>query len=476
MNMTEDFIISYAGNAQAAAKGKATANDFVSLSITEDESLIFGQCRGSAKKPYSCSVDFIDAEKPVPRCNCPSRQVPCKHAIGLLYAYASQKKKFKTEDVPEDVQSKRDKIQHRAERSAEEKPKEMTRAKANAAVKKCQAQLEGIEIAEKILANIALSGIQSIDAQGSLLLSSQIKELGNYYIPGIQASFSDLIGEVSLCLKNQIYTEAFIKMNYLRALLKKSKSHTENKMADFKAFPNMTDTALNDSIHSQIEEQMGYAWKLSELEEHGLMRENDELIQLSFTVYEDAGKMQWIDEGVWASLKDGALFYKFNYRPFRAGSHVQMDDSSFPVFKVSDVHIYPGELNHRIRWEKSEMRLTTLKDLNAIIGFARTDFVAAAKLVKNQSKNPLSDKNPVLLLKISSIKQDKNGSLAIVDEKGSAVLLKMEGFSYLIRQMSKKQLLGSAIVCRFGHDFSQSLLYATPLSAVTGNGIMRFQY
>jgi SWIM zinc finger len=43
--------------------------------------LLWGKCQGSGKSPYQVSVDLAG---PAFRCSCPSRKLPCKHALALL--------------------------------------------------------------------------------------------------------------------------------------------------------------------------------------------------------------------------------------------------------------------------------------------------------------------------------------------------------------------------------------------------------
>ncbi|BFU43585.1 SWIM zinc finger family protein [Krasilnikovia sp. MM14-A1004] len=43
--------------------------------------VLWGLCRGSGSTPYQVCVDLSD---PAYRCSCPSRKIPCKHALGLL--------------------------------------------------------------------------------------------------------------------------------------------------------------------------------------------------------------------------------------------------------------------------------------------------------------------------------------------------------------------------------------------------------
>src|SRR5258708_2363432 len=123
--ITPEFIEAAAPNAEAAKNGRGLVlkNKFVALYQSADESLWFGKCQGSGKTPYLCSADSAVPERPVYRCTCPSRQFPCKHSLGLLYALADGKK-FTTADVPEELASKREKAAARVEKrkADDEKP------------------------------------------------------------------------------------------------------------------------------------------------------------------------------------------------------------------------------------------------------------------------------------------------------------------------------------------------------------------
>jgi hypothetical protein len=47
--------------------------------------MVWGLCAGSGKSPYQTIVDLTG---PAYKCSCPSRKFPCKHALGLLLAWA----------------------------------------------------------------------------------------------------------------------------------------------------------------------------------------------------------------------------------------------------------------------------------------------------------------------------------------------------------------------------------------------------
>ena len=104
VTLDESFVDSSAPNAAAIKNGRALVlkGQFSALYTSDDQTLLFGLCKGSGKSPYQCSSDFMQPDKPVHRCTCPSRQFPCKHCLGLMYAYV-QGKKFTVAAVPGNV-------------------------------------------------------------------------------------------------------------------------------------------------------------------------------------------------------------------------------------------------------------------------------------------------------------------------------------------------------------------------------------
>jgi SWIM zinc finger len=50
-----------------------------------DPPLVWGLCKGSGTEPYRTAVDCAE---PAYRCSCPSRKLPCKHALALLLLWA----------------------------------------------------------------------------------------------------------------------------------------------------------------------------------------------------------------------------------------------------------------------------------------------------------------------------------------------------------------------------------------------------
>ena len=106
MELTEQMILLQAPNPAAAENGRKLSKkgSFSALHKTQDNTLYWGECAGSGKNPYSVSIDWLNPDAPVCRCSCPSRQFPCKHALGLMFEQLAGRN-FETAEIPQDRNS-----------------------------------------------------------------------------------------------------------------------------------------------------------------------------------------------------------------------------------------------------------------------------------------------------------------------------------------------------------------------------------
>jgi hypothetical protein len=70
--------------ARRAATGLARPAPWRDTGATPD--LVWGLCAGSGSSPYQIIVEL---DGPAYQCSCPSRKLPCKHALGLLLTWAN---------------------------------------------------------------------------------------------------------------------------------------------------------------------------------------------------------------------------------------------------------------------------------------------------------------------------------------------------------------------------------------------------
>ena len=65
-----------------------------------DERAVWGRCTGSGAEPYECVVDHTAVAF---RCSCPSRQLPCKHALALLLLWSRGLVPLRPGEAPADA-------------------------------------------------------------------------------------------------------------------------------------------------------------------------------------------------------------------------------------------------------------------------------------------------------------------------------------------------------------------------------------
>jgi hypothetical protein len=479
MKITAHEIELLAPNAVAVKNGRdlVSKNKFSNLKISNDGSLIWGECAGSGANPYFCSADYLDENNPVFRCNCPSRQFPCKHNIGLLYAFEKQLP-FTVAEIPEDITNKRAKIQKRTDKKEQEisdvtsdSTKQSEPSKnIKSIVKKIETQLSGIEIAKKLLYNIVQMGLAGIDVSVGRTIDERIKELGNYHIEGIQLAFNNLLVELK-AVKNDQYTNVINQLNYISALLKKSGEYLTVKKENPEANPELT---------SSIEEQIGYIWKLANLKTYGMYEENAEIIQLSFNTYDHAARREFIDEGYWFNLKTGKIYKSKNYRPYKALRYIKEENTCFEIMQIPELYIYPGDVNPRARWESMKLRLTTDEDRAKVINAASSDYAEIVKAARTTIKNPLMEKNPVVLLKLnrarlageSVILEDKQGAKLTVTDLPDQQIYTETALQSILPESCEN----IALTAMINNDLKTGIFSVTALSLITAGKIIRLLY
>ncbi|UHA73664.1 SWIM zinc finger family protein [Paenibacillus sp. 481] len=480
IEITESYVDSLAPNSAAIknAQGLVKKRSFVQLNHSEDGALLFGECSGSGKSNYECSADFIHPEKPVLRCSCPSRQLPCKHALGLLYAYI-QGEKFVVATIPEDIVAKREKAEKREEKKTKEaaegegtpaKPKKVNKS---ALKKKIQAQLEGLDLLEKLTLSLVRGGLGTIDNKVLKTINEHIKQLGNYYLSGAQAElrlFALLIGKAKD--REVGYTYAMDQLTLIHAFIKKGRAHLTARLAD-------PDLALDHE--STIEEWLGHAWQLAELKQFGLMTEQVELVQLAFISMDNPARQEFVDVGYWVEKESNDIHRTVQYRPYKAAKHMHEDDSFFDVALVKALYRYPGDYNRRVRWDEMTSRPITPQDVAAIPAKAHQSYAEVIKLVKNQLKNPLADKHPVMLLHVADIRQTDQGQFAITDQSGQQLMLdnivkRCHETVSLLRFLPADSLTDTTMLVMFEHQLESGRLVAKPLSIIKGADIIRLLY
>ena len=482
MELTEQFILSQAPNPAAAENGRklSRGGKFSGLHRSADGSLCWGECAGSGKTPYRVSVDWTDPQAPVCRCSCPSRQFPCKHALGLMFEQLNGKS-FSPADIPQEIADKRAKQAARAARkeAAAQVPAAKKPAKPNAAAqaKRLNSQLEGLDMAEQMVEELLRSGIGSLGGSSAKPYEKLTKELGNHYLAGPQAAFSRIALAVRTIQNSPdkaegAYAEALRILISLRFTIKKGRALLQQRLEE-KQF------SAQDSI---LYEAMGGIWRLEDLHAIGAHRENARLVQLSFDVSYDEAKREVVERGFWLDLDSGHIDQTLNLRPLKALNYVKGEDSCFALLDIPTLYTYPGEGCRRIRWEGAAPRPLTPEEQAGLPRLALPDLASAVKLTKAQIKNTLSPKYLPVLVPVGQVGRVAE-TLVLEDPAGGRIVLRdrqEDGEDHAsaarLASVPGGVTAGDALFGLLFYDGRDRSVCLHPYSVVTSTQIIRLQY
>ena len=481
---SEQQIAAFAPNANAVSNGRkiSAGGGFVSRMRSADDSFYMGECKGSGKSNYVVSADFADEDHPVFRCSCPSRQFPCKHSLALMCEMAAGKD-FVLGEIPADILDKREKKQARekkkTESTGEKKPvsEKSVRAGKAAKTKKIKKQLEGLRLMKQLTDQLMNTGLSSM---GSVFLKNYrdlAKQLGDYYLPGPQNYFNQLVLEMEAYQKDadkRHYHQAVEVLKRLRALEKKAAVYLDEKLK----------TDQPEADDDILYEKLGGIWKLEQLGELGLEKEQARLLQMSFQVNYDAARKEYIDRGYWVDVDTGEISCTYNYRPVKALKYVKQEDSCFEVARIDRLYYYPGSGNRRVRWDAATFEPVTPEVLAAVKGYAQKEIRAAVKLAKNEMKNLLSEDYCGMLLsfvRIGVIKTEQGNCWVLEDSTGERIELAVrDGWENSMEAMSRipqpEVLQNQALFGFLYYDREKRRIRMYPCSIVTDKGIVRLLY
>lgn len=478
MTLTEQMILLQAPNPAAAENGRKLwkKGSFTGCCRSGDGTLYWAQCAGSGKTPYRVSIDWTDPDAPVCRCSCPSRQFPCKHALGLMFVQLSDMK-FETAEIPQEIAEKRAKQAARAAKKEADGPPKPKKPNAAAQKKKLSKQLEGLDMAEKMVDDLLTSGLGALAGSSAQTYEKLAKDLGSCYLTGPQTAFTRIALAVRTVQQHpeqaeRAYNQALRILVALRSTIEKSRIFLQNKLESGSFSPE--DSALFEAL--------GGVWKLEDLRAIGSFREHARLVQLSFGVSFDEAKKEYVERGWWVDLDSGDIFQTLNLRPAKALKYVKGEDSRFGVLEIPALYIYPGEGNRRVRWESTSTRPLTAEEQAALPGLAQSGLKAAVRLTKGTIKNTLAPKFLAVLVpvgKLGKVGED----FVLEDPDGDRVVLRdwpQEGPDYActarLAMLPGEIPAGSALFGLAFYDERDFSLCVHPYSVVTPEQIIRLLY
>src|SRR5262245_50475204 len=350
VTLTEETVQRSAPDDQVLHSGRdlMRKKSFLNPAVSPDGTWLLAQCKGSGKVPYEVSVDLSVESAPVGRCSCPSRKLPCKHCVGLMFLYLDKPETFGEREPAADLVGKREKATARAEKKAAAEGEEAAPAKPRkvntaALAKKTQTQKEGLDLLEKLLIDLVAGG-QWYEKSRLERLERQSKQMMDMYLKGAYVTLQRLIivGRDGTKSDEEKTAHAADYIAKLWALVQKGRNYLGGKLS-----PDESQTEA-DAV---MEEVLGTDWRLVDLIEKGYSRKNLQLYELAYERYEDDARQERVEMSHLVEMTGGSVFQAIQYAPFKAKQNPRSQPSYMQPFAVAEAAVYPGFINRRVRWE-----------------------------------------------------------------------------------------------------------------------------
>jgi hypothetical protein len=222
MNLSPDQVLAFAPDSASAAAARTLAAMRYWRDPGRSDAAVWGTCQGSAL--YQVAVDLTG---PAWKCSCPSRKIPCKHALGLMLFAASTPEAIPISEPPpwttEWLDARARTAARRESKRAAAPPD--SEAQSKRAAQRFERVREGIDGLELWMQDLVRHGLAAADpsggnwdAQAARLVDAQAPALasrvrGLAYVPRATADWAgDLLAELG---RIAFLTEAFRNLDTL---------------------------------------------------------------------------------------------------------------------------------------------------------------------------------------------------------------------------------------------------------------------
>ncbi len=186
MDLSVGQIESLAPDAGSAAAGKKLGSKGHWKSAGRSEAAVWGECQGSAL--YQVRVDLGEFAY---RCSCPSRKLPCKHVLGLLFLAAGSPADVPAAQPPQWVSEW---LSQRASRTAKKEAKKTeppkpvdVAAQARRAEQRQERVAAGLGRLDLWMSDVVRSGLAGLERQQPSFWETEAKRLVDAQAPGLAA-------------------------------------------------------------------------------------------------------------------------------------------------------------------------------------------------------------------------------------------------------------------------------------------------
>ena len=199
VGLTTEQVVALAPDAGAVKAGRGLATPRPWRTLGRSERAAWGECQGSAAQPYQVQADLAE---PAFKCSCPSKKLPCKHALGLLLLLAEQPAALPPVEPPDWVGDwlaararRAEQRTARVERPAAETTTETTAAEAaKRAASREKRVAAGLAELEQWLADLLRRGLASAQAEPARFWERPATRLVDAQAPGLARRVRELAG------------------------------------------------------------------------------------------------------------------------------------------------------------------------------------------------------------------------------------------------------------------------------------------
>ncbi|XGW00583.1 MAG: SWIM zinc finger domain-containing protein [Leptolyngbya sp. BL-A-14] len=195
---TADQVLALAPDAASAKNGRGLATRQKWVSLGQQQSVLWGECQGSGKKPYQTQIDLSE---PAFRCSCPSRKFPCKHGLGLFLLLAEQPEAMVETDPPAWVAEWLASRLQRSEKQAEKQAKRQEQAadpiaQAKRAAERQRKVSAGIQELRLWLDDRVRQGLATLPQESYQMWDTIAARMVDAQAPGLARQLRELAGIV----------------------------------------------------------------------------------------------------------------------------------------------------------------------------------------------------------------------------------------------------------------------------------------
>ena len=169
--------------------GKKLASSAKWQILGQSERAIWGSIKGSGKNPYIVQIDTSNIAY---KCTCPSRQFPCKHAVGLLLVQCHDKAALVAGEEPDYVKEwiekrakRADKVEKEEKELTEEEKEKRSTAKAKRQDDRMKLTMAGVAELKLWLTDLIRIGILELPNRPPGYFNSMAERMVDAKAPGL---------------------------------------------------------------------------------------------------------------------------------------------------------------------------------------------------------------------------------------------------------------------------------------------------